>query len=151
MGLGRRIACARNDAQLTQAELAEAVGRSVHAVRKWERSENEPSLHKLQEIADVTESSLAFLVGTDQSEEETSAAEKAAPGHTPTKMTHSGVARLAHDEHISKLLHVTEDEIDALRRSVIGRPGGSSFPIQTVGAAIDLLQTIRHLETDDTP
>ncbi len=152
MELGRRIACARKDAQLIQAELAEAVGRSIHAVRKWEHSENEPSLKKLQEIADVTGCPLAFLVGIGQGEEQVRAEKSSSSAHAAANVTpHPGVKKLADDEHVLDVLDVSEQEIDALRRCIIGSPDGSSIAIKTVDGAIELLQTIRHLQTEQPP
>lgn len=151
MELGRRIACARKDAQLTQAELAEAVGRSIHAVRKWEHSENEPSLQKLQEIADVTGCPLAFLVGIREGTEQAGFEENSSSADATRVGAHPGVKHLAADEHILDVLNVTDEEIETLRRSIIAGPDGSSVAIRTIAGAIDLLQTIRHLQTEQSP
>lgn len=167
MGLGTRIADARTRAGFTQTELAEAVGRSVHAVRKWEQGKNQPSLEKLEEIARVTHCSLAFLVGIEENNisenhgveaisrqvrqtikhlEENDVHISPPLDRTPV---HPGVETLARDEHVCEMYGVTESEINALRTCMIGRPDGSFVVIETIQEALRVLETLRSLAHSD--
>jgi len=161
MTLGTRIAGARSEAGLTQQQLADAVGRSVHAVRKWERDENKPSVELLEKIAEITGAPLGFLLGHGEEEglsevEKTRAALArlqrrieglreagglAAPGHP-------GVDALADSELFRREYQVTDEELHMLRNCVITRLDGTYVSIDTIHGAIALLEAIRRLETE---
>lgn len=65
--LGRRIAGARIEAGLSQAELGAAAGGvSAAAVYKWEADKSEPDLAKLRAIADATGRPLAYFCDADE-------------------------------------------------------------------------------------
>lgn len=63
--LGRRIACARRNAGITQTTLAKRVGVTAQAVSKWEQGRSCPDIAILDEIADALGISLFELLGMD--------------------------------------------------------------------------------------
>jgi len=165
MSLGKRIAKARAQAGLSQEYLAGAVGRSVHAIRKWERGENEPSLGKLEQIAKITGSSIAYLVGIENGKHLTEAERGIAIlqevrnsleelqrlqipiGAQPnSRPVHPGVEALANDTHIRRMYEVQEEELYIMRSSVLNRPDGTFVTIDTIQQAIILLETLRRIE-----
>lgn len=159
--LGSRITGARNEAGLTQQGLADAVGRSVHAIRKWERDENEPSIELLTVIGEVTGVSLSFLVG-DAGSEGLSEAEKTraalarihrriecmsdATGEPGDMPKHAGVEALADSELFRREYQPTDDELHMLRHCVISRSDGSHLTVDTINGAVALLEAIRRAE-----
>ena len=58
----RRLRKARD---VTQAQLAEAIGITDRACRRYEAAENEPTLSVIQGIADFFDVSVDFLMGRD--------------------------------------------------------------------------------------
>lgn len=61
MELNQRIFKARNDAKLTQQQLADAVGKSRGAVAQWESGEVQPRRSTLEAIAKATKVSILWL------------------------------------------------------------------------------------------
>ena len=62
MDLNQRIFKARQDAKLTQQELADAVGKTRGAVAQWESGEVRPRHSTLEAVADATGKPIAWLV-----------------------------------------------------------------------------------------
>ena len=61
--IGRRIASAREEAGLTQQELAERIGlRSGQSISRYERGETEVPSKKLRRIAEQTHKPLTFFI-----------------------------------------------------------------------------------------
>lgn len=60
---GRRMAAARVEADITTEEMAEIVGRSVAAVRAYERAVNEPPGSVMNEWAKATGKALSYFYG----------------------------------------------------------------------------------------
>ncbi len=160
MTLGTRIADARSEAGLTQQQLADAVGRSVHAVRKWERDQNQPSVELLEKIAATTGAPLAFLLGYAEEEglsevERTRAAlvrlqrriEDLGEAGGPAP-SHPGVDALADSELFRREYQVSDEELYMLRNCVISRPDGTRVAIDTLQGAVALLEAIRRLDTE---
>ncbi len=174
MRLGTRIGKARNEAGLSRQGLAEAVGRSVHAVRKWERDEHEPSLAMLERIAEVTGVSVSYLVGGSSEGDLTEVArahaalaaierraevveqagvdgEEALVAHAQLpqpKPRHPGVAALAASELYRREYGVSDEELDMLRTCLIRRRDGSCVVISTIQGAVALLEALRQTERD---
>ena len=171
MRLGARIGKARNEVGLSRQGLAEAVGRSVHAVRKWESDEHEPSLAMLQQIAEVTGVSVSYLVGGSSEGDLTEVAraraalagierraelvEQAGAGDGTAlvaqaqlpqpKPHHPGVAALAASELYRREYDVSDEELDMLRTCLIRRGDGGHVVISTMQGAIALLEAIRQM------
>jgi transcriptional regulator with XRE-family HTH domain len=61
-GVGDRVRTARRRAELTQKELAQALGVEPITVSRWERGVTTPSLPRLERTARVTGSTLSELV-----------------------------------------------------------------------------------------
>lgn len=61
MDLSQRILKARNEAKLTQTELAGKTGHTRAAVQQWERGEVRPRHSTIVKIAEATEQTLAWL------------------------------------------------------------------------------------------
>ena len=51
--MGEKIRQARENAGLSQKQLAEALGLDQSAVSNWETGKNEPTLHNLRRMADI--------------------------------------------------------------------------------------------------
>lgn len=65
--LGRRIRQAREDANLTQRELADAIGlQDAQSVSNYERGVTEVSTRRLRRIAEATKKPLPFFLGPDE-------------------------------------------------------------------------------------
>lgn len=62
MEVGARIRTARENANLTQAQLAELLGVEQPTVSRWERDDYQPSLRWLAEIARATETPLPWFL-----------------------------------------------------------------------------------------
>lgn len=61
--IGRRIAQARDDADLTQQELAERIGiQTAQSISRYERGETEVSAKRLRRIAEATGKDLDFFI-----------------------------------------------------------------------------------------
>jgi len=161
MTLGNRIASARKEAGLTQQGLADAVGRSVHAIRKWERDENEPSLQLLETVANISGVSVTYLIGREADEqlgevEKTRAALErlqqriaallqASDLASEPPPTHPGVEALADSDLFRREYGVTDDELYMLRSCAIRRRDGVYVIIESMQGAVGLLEAIRRL------
>ena len=53
----------REKAELSQQDVANALGISQFAVSKWERGDMTPSIERLKELADLYNTSIDVLVG----------------------------------------------------------------------------------------
>jgi transcriptional regulator with XRE-family HTH domain len=66
-----RLIGARNDAGLTQAELADAIGVSLRSIQNWEDSrsdsDSQPGAKNLRKLAEVLGCSIPHLLGTEES------------------------------------------------------------------------------------
>lgn len=62
MNLGKRIKNIREEKNLTQQQIAEALGISVHTISKYEQGQREPSLDVMGKIADILEVELFELM-----------------------------------------------------------------------------------------
>lgn len=51
--MGEKIRQARENAGLSQKQLAEALGLDQSAVSNWETGKSEPTLHNLRRMADI--------------------------------------------------------------------------------------------------
>lgn len=51
--MGEKIRRARENAHLSQRDLAEALGLSASAVALWETGRTEPTVHNLRRLADI--------------------------------------------------------------------------------------------------
>jgi len=60
-----RLRQLRKVREVTQAQLAEAIGITDRACRRYEAGENEPTLSVIQKIADFFDVSVDFLMGRD--------------------------------------------------------------------------------------
>lgn len=64
--LGRLIAKARDEANLSQAELAEKIGlKHPQSISRYERGETEVPAKRLRRIAEVTRKPLSYFLGAD--------------------------------------------------------------------------------------
>ena len=170
MRLGARIGKARNEAGLSRQGLADAVGRSVHAVRKWETDEHEPSLGMLQRIAEVTGMSVSYLVGGSSEGDltemararaalagierraevaEQAGAEDEAEVLAQARPHHPGVAALAASELYRREYGVSDEELDMLRTCLIRRSDGGYVVISTMQGAMAFLEALRQAEKDE--
>lgn len=71
-GIGNRLRAVREEAKLTQKELAEALNSSSDTVLRWEKNKSSPSLEDVIKIAKITNTSVAYLAGeTDESFQDT--------------------------------------------------------------------------------
>lgn len=62
--LGQRIAQAREDADLTQQELAERIGlKTGQSISRYERGETEVRTRRLERIAEETRKPMEFFIG----------------------------------------------------------------------------------------
>ncbi|MGX7199969.1 helix-turn-helix domain-containing protein [Enterococcus nangangensis] len=61
--IGQKIAATRKEKNLTQLELADALGVSYQAVSNWERGQSMPDIEKLPELASFLQLSLDDLLG----------------------------------------------------------------------------------------
>ncbi len=63
--IGKKIAMTRKDKNLTQLEVADALGVSYQAVSNWERGQSMPDIEKLPELAEFLDLSLDDLLGNE--------------------------------------------------------------------------------------
>ena len=61
--IGKSIAEARKKSSLTQEQLAEKLGVTTQAVSKWENGHNLPDIENLMQIAELTNTPYAVLLG----------------------------------------------------------------------------------------
>lgn len=66
--IGQRIKAARQRAGLSQAELADKIGRPYQSVGQWERDMRSPKFSSLEEIADALGISIEELICSDKPE-----------------------------------------------------------------------------------
>ncbi len=85
--VAKNIAALRQDAGMTQSELAQHLNYSDKAVSKWERAESLPDISVLVELAALFQVSLDYLVCADHGGSEES---------SPTENTASGNLRYRH-------------------------------------------------------
>jgi len=65
--LGKRIRMARNEARLTQPQLADRAGVGHWtSVSAWERGENRPTLTNAAALADALDVSVDWLLGREE-------------------------------------------------------------------------------------
>lgn len=63
--VGQRIAEARQDANLRQEDLAQAVGATVRTISRWETDATEPTRSCLKKIASATNKPMSFFLGDE--------------------------------------------------------------------------------------
>lgn len=56
----------RNRAGLTQKELAEKLHKSESAIRMWELGKSEPDLQSINELAEIFNVSVDYIIGDDE-------------------------------------------------------------------------------------
>lgn len=134
---GERIKQARQIAELTQKELGDLIGRTVHAVRKWEQGSTEPSLDLLHKIAVATNVPFAFIVGGSSS--------LWVAYRDKTCPFHAGVEALKNDSHTRKLWNVSDEDINTLRDFILPDQQEEYLTITTIPEALRLLSFIRAL------
>ena len=66
--VGKQIANARRKIGYTQEELAEKIGVSAQAVSKWENGHNLPDIENLMQIAELTNTPYAALLGDEKTD-----------------------------------------------------------------------------------
>ena len=72
MSLPNRIRQAREDAQMTQAELAQRLGKKdSSSVRNYEKGRNEPPISVLRQIAEITRRDVTWFLADEASRDET--------------------------------------------------------------------------------
>ncbi len=64
--VGKKIAVLRKEKNMTQMELADAMGVSYQAVSNWERGNSMPDISKLPELAQIFECSVDELLGENK-------------------------------------------------------------------------------------
>ncbi|WP_054746032.1 helix-turn-helix domain-containing protein [Amylolactobacillus amylophilus] len=64
--IGKKIADARKECNMTQMELADELGVSYQAVSNWERSKSLPDIDKYNQISQVLDLSLEDLLGSHE-------------------------------------------------------------------------------------
>jgi transcriptional regulator with XRE-family HTH domain len=156
MTTGDRIAQARTERGLTQAELAQQTDCTASAVQKWEAGTIIPRTNRLRAIATATDKPLSFFLGDEPagaaSHSPDLAAELARLNEQIARITgqppptepprpgaeEPGIVALLNDTDLCDKLNVTEWD----RRQLLG---GWSFPegIDTAEDAIILLNAIR--------
>ena len=60
--MGERISRLRQEKELTQIALAEKLGISSQAISKWERGQSFPDLSRLDELAELLEADVGYLL-----------------------------------------------------------------------------------------
>ncbi len=60
--MGERISRLRQEKDLTQINLAEKLGISSQAISKWERGQSFPDLSRLDELAELLEADVGYLL-----------------------------------------------------------------------------------------
>jgi transcriptional regulator with XRE-family HTH domain len=64
--LAERIAETRKRKGLKQTELAKEIDVSVDSVRRWEQDKRAPRTNELEKIADVLETTVGYLLGSNE-------------------------------------------------------------------------------------
>lgn len=67
MTFGQKIRKLRNEAGLTQKELAEELNVTFQTVSKWESDVNEPDISNIKQLAKIFHCSVEFLFSDDDS------------------------------------------------------------------------------------
>jgi len=62
MNFSERLKILRNETNLSQAELAQAVGVSQQCVSEWERNKTQPTLSYIVKMADIFECSADYVI-----------------------------------------------------------------------------------------
>ncbi len=60
--MGERISRLRQEKELTQINLAEKLGISSQAISKWECGQSFPDISRLDELAELLEADVAYLL-----------------------------------------------------------------------------------------
>ena len=60
--MGEYIKASRQEKDMTQSTLAEKLGVTAQAVSKWERGQSFPDLSRLDDLAEILEVSVAYLL-----------------------------------------------------------------------------------------
>lgn len=63
LSLGESVRFLRKKRNLTQGDLARAVGVSLESISRWERGSRTPSLDDLQKLAKILDTTVSFLAG----------------------------------------------------------------------------------------
>lgn len=63
--IGKKIKAARTEKNLTQMDLADAMGISYQAVSNWERGNSMPDISKIPELCQILEISMEDLIGNE--------------------------------------------------------------------------------------
>lgn len=92
MNLGETIRRCRKEKDVTQEEMAEAVGVSFQSVSKWERGETCPDIGMLPGLANYFEITVDALLGVDRAREEARLAAVYSEAHESIAAGDSGAA-----------------------------------------------------------
>lgn len=65
--IGKKIKTARNEKNMTQMDLADAMGISYQAVSNWERGNSMPDISKIPELCQILDISMDDLMGNETS------------------------------------------------------------------------------------
>lgn len=87
MNLGERIYELRNEKNLSQGDLSDALDVSRQSVSKWENNMAVPDLDKLIKLSDIFEVSLDELVGREEFERNTNVAISQSPTVAPHRIS----------------------------------------------------------------
>ena len=108
MQVGKRIRNARIAKNLTQTEVADAMGVSYQAVSNWERGNSMPDIAKLPELCKLLDVPFETLIGGETKEAE--AVKKAAKGESITMEEAAEIAPLLPPEELKRTVEQERKE-----------------------------------------
>lgn len=100
--LSERIFDARQDARLTQSELAKRIGVSRAAVGQYEQGRSKPSIGSLRKIADVTGRPMAWFMIEDAQQAMVSARQSPSDSSVEMLAALPPIVRLAFERKLKK-------------------------------------------------
>jgi len=144
--MGRMIAGARITAGMTQEELAEAVGVTESAVRKWEADVRSPRRNHLRAVAAAVDRPLRYFdgyVSMGASFDGTVAMQT----FEGADAEHPGIEELLADDLKRRALEITDQEASDLRALYLG-PGRR---VDKLDDALQFLGILRRLQVRQGP
>ncbi len=126
MTFGQKIKKLRNDAGLTQKDLANKMNVSFQTVSKWESDLNEPDIASIKELSKFFNCSFEYLLNDEEEEIKEEVVEKPIVAPTPTEVVTKTIVIHQNEAHVCARCgkDIPEDELvseDSTRKERHGR------------------------------
>ncbi len=149
MKIGRRIAELRKQKNLTQPELADAMGVSFQAVSNWERGNSMPDISKLADLSEMLGTTIDDLLGKKNPVIEKLAKNESIETVKASREEITEAAIIAKPRTVEKMAEETDDENLSELLPFLGRDYLSRLADKEYAKGEDVTEFLPFLSTED--